>query len=149
MSRCDTTPLPRAIVSTYQLISCIFGEVPGRRREVNEKGERPVVQYSQGSGDESNEVPMCGEDDGLPVVIQFFLCIPMKGGDDLFLMNHEILFSSTSSGVPNGAPPASIKGHVGLSLTGVHILTTPVVAHSRLPTVLAVLFTLEEKCLPP
>jgi hypothetical protein len=72
----------------------------------------------------------------------------MKSRDDLFMTNNEILFSSKPSGVPNGAPPASIKGHVGLSLMGVSILTPLVVVCSRLPTVLTVLFTLKEKCLP-
>jgi hypothetical protein len=74
----------------------------------------------------------------------------MKSRDDLFTVNDKVLLSSKPSGVPNGAPPASVKGHISLLLVWVHILTPPIVACGGLPTVLAVLFTLEEivYCLP-
>jgi hypothetical protein len=92
---------------------------------------------------------MHGEDDRLPVFDEFLLCIPMESRDDLFMANNEILLSSKPSGVPNGAPSASVEDHVGLSLMGVCILTTPVATCSGFSTVLTILLTLEEKCLPP
>jgi hypothetical protein len=69
VSRHDTTPLSRVIVSTYQLISHIFGEVPGRRREVKKERERSAAQYPQDSGSKGNKVPMCREVDGLPMMV--------------------------------------------------------------------------------
>jgi hypothetical protein len=92
---------------------------------------------------------MCGEDEIVPVIHEFLLHIPMQSRDDLFMANDKILFSSKPSSVPDGAPLASVEGHVSLLLTGVCVLTPPVVMCHRLPTVVAVLFTLEEKCLPP
>jgi hypothetical protein len=73
----------------------------------------------------------------------------MKSRDDLFMANDEILLSSKPCGILNGTSPASVKGHVGLSLMGVNVLTPPIAAHGRLPTVFAILFALKEKCLPP
>jgi hypothetical protein len=92
---------------------------------------------------------MHGEDEGIPMINEFFLCIPIQSRDNPFMVNDEILFPSKPSCVPDGAPLALVKGHVSLSLTGVHILTPPVAAHCRLPTVVTVLLTLEEEHLPP